>query len=71
MLTMCVCVCVSTRQDLDIKAFTKLVCSVLDIPVYENPIESLHVLFSLYLEFKSNPIFGQQIMAGGMDDAPG
>lgn len=48
-------------QDLDLRTFTKLVCSVLDIPVYENPIESLHVLFTLYLEFKHNPIFGQQV----------
>mmetsp|Transcript_35587 Transcript_35587/g.79051 ORF Transcript_35587/g.79051 Transcript_35587/m.79051 type:complete len:409 (+) Transcript_35587:180-1406(+) len=47
--------------DLDLKAYTKLVCGILDIPIYENPIESLHVLFTLYLEFKSNPIFKQQL----------
>ena len=38
-----------------------MLCGILDIPVYDNPIESLHVLFSLYLEFKSNPIFKQQL----------
>lgn len=36
-------------------------CSILDIPVYENPVESLHVLFTLYLEFKHNPIFSQHV----------
>jgi len=40
---------------------TKMVCAILDIPVHENPVESLHLLFSLYLEFKHNPIFGQQV----------
>jgi len=39
---------------------TTMICGILDIPVYENPVESLHLLFSLYLEFKHNPIFGQQ-----------
>lgn len=51
----------SGELDVDLKTFTKMLCSILDIPVYENPIESLHVLFSLYLEFKSNPIFKQQL----------
>ena len=51
----------SGELDVDLKIFTKMLCSILDIPVYENPIESLHVLFSLYLEFKSNPIFKQQL----------
>lgn len=55
-------------QDLDLKTFSKLVCSLLDIPVYENPVESLHLLFSLYLEFKHNPVFGQQLLG---DSGPG
>jgi len=46
--------------DVDLKAFTRIVCAVLDIPVYSNMIESLHVLFTLYSEFKSNPHFLQQ-----------
>jgi hypothetical protein len=55
-------------QDLDLKTFSKLVCSLLDIPLYENPVESLHLLFSLYLEFKHNPVFGQQLLS---DNGPG
>ena len=44
-------------QDMDLHSFVKIVCSVLDIPVYDNPIEALHVLFTLLLEFKNNPAF--------------
>eukprot|EP00898_Chlorokybus_atmophyticus_P003097 jgi/Chlat1/3789/Chrsp259S03926 len=47
---------------LDTEAFAKIVCTILDIPVYSNLVDSLHVLFSLYVEFKSNPHFA---MAGG------
>lgn len=39
--------------------------------MYDNPVESLHVLFSLYLEFKSNPVFGQQLAAGSGGGAGG
>ena len=44
-------------QDVDLSSFVQIVCNVLDIPVYNNPIEALHVLFTLLLEFKSNPAF--------------
>lgn len=46
-------------QDVDLKTFSKLICALLDIPVHDNIIESLHVLFTLYSEFKSNPVFKQ------------
>lgn len=51
----------SGELDLELKTFVKMVCALLDIPVYDNPIESLHVLFTLYLEFKNNPVFAQQL----------
>ncbi|MEW5306590.1 MAG: hypothetical protein WDW38_007898 [Sanguina aurantia] len=47
--------------DLDLKTYSKMLCALLDIPVYENPVESLHVLFTLYLEFKNNPVFRQHM----------
>ncbi len=50
-------------QDLDLPTFTKAVCTVMDIPVYDNPIDSLHLLFTTLLEFRSNPFFKQA--AGG------
>ena len=43
----------TASQDLDLRTMAKMVCSILDIPVFENPVESLHVLFSLYLELKA------------------
>lgn len=44
-------------QDLDVLSYSKLVCALLDVPVYDNVVESLHLLFSLFLEFKQNPFF--------------
>ena len=43
--------------DLDIEQYVRLLCSLLDIPIYNNVIESLHVMFTLYLEFRSNQHF--------------
>lgn len=43
-------------------SFSKLVCALLDVPVYSDStlIESLHLLFTLYLSFKNNPYFRTQ-----------
>lgn len=43
-------------------SYSKLVCALLDVPVYSDSslIESLHLLFTLYLSFKNNPYFGMQ-----------
>ena len=40
--------------------YAKIVCCIMDIPVYNNLVESLHVLFTLYSEFKNNQHFQQQ-----------
>ena len=42
--------------------YAKVMCCFLDIPVHQlqnkkNLVESLHVLFTLYNEFKQNPYF--------------
>ncbi|KAG3109300.1 hypothetical protein PI124_g11673 [Phytophthora idaei] len=43
-----------SELDVSLKELTKIVCAVLDIPVYEgNYVQSLHVLFSLYLEIEA------------------
>lgn len=58
--------------ELDLKTYSKVVCTLLDIPVYDNPIESLHVLFTLYLEFKNNPVFRQHMeLENRLDAAAG
>ena len=39
--------------DVDLKTYAHIVCNLLDIPVHNNNIiESLHVLYTLYSEFK-------------------
>jgi len=49
----------------DLRRQAKLSCAALDIPVYDNLVESLHVMFTTYLEFKNNPFLRQQ-RAGGV-----
>lgn len=53
--------------DMSLADYAKMVCSMLDIPVYKlsnkkSLIEALHHLFTLYAEFKDNPHFGRQKM---------
>ncbi|KAL0222281.1 hypothetical protein RCL1_002135 [Eukaryota sp. TZLM3-RCL] len=43
--------------DLDLASYAYFACLLMDIPVYENPVESLHLMFSLYAEFLSNQHF--------------
>lgn len=43
--------------DLDIHQYVRVLCSILDIPTYGSLIESLHVMFTLYLEFRQNQHF--------------
>lgn len=45
---------------LDLEEFARLVCAVVDVPVYGKLIDSLHMVFSLYAEFKSNQHFQAQ-----------
>ena len=57
--------------DISLADYAKLVCVMLDIPIYKlgnkkTLIESLHHLFTLYAEFKDNPHFGRQKL--GPDD---
>lgn len=68
----------SPDLDLSLLEYVRVLCSLLDIPVYDNPIESLHLMFSLYLEFKNNPHFQSQLndsqaegKNGGGDDGYG
>ena len=38
----------SAQLNVDTKAFARIVCAILDIPVYTSLTESLHLLFTLY-----------------------
>ena len=62
----------SPDLDLSLPEYAKMLCSILDIPTYDNaPIEPLHVMFSLYLDFKNNPHFMTATEGEGMDEAGG
>ncbi|XP_069643957.1 intraflagellar transport protein 46 homolog isoform X1 [Haliaeetus albicilla] len=41
----------------DLAEYVDMICAILDIPVYKSRIQPLHVLFSLYLEFKNSQHF--------------
>jgi intraflagellar transport protein 46 len=49
----------TAELDISLTEQLDLICSFLDIPIHETKrVESLHLLFSLFLEFKNNPHFG-------------
>jgi len=49
------------EMDMSLEEYARFACVMLDIPVHKNAIESLHVLFTLYSEFKSNQHFMNQV----------
>ncbi|GMH35332.1 hypothetical protein BSKO_03200 [Bryopsis sp. KO-2023] len=53
--------------DVTLEDFAKIVCSILDIPTHNSPVESLHLLFTLYLEFKNNPYLRQNMDPRGSE----
>ena len=64
----------SPDLELSVAEYAKVLCSILDIPMYDNPVESLHLMFSLYLEFKNNPHFQSRMIstvADGKDGSKG
>ena len=50
--------------DLSLEEYAKIICALLEIPVKNNIIESLHVLFSVYMQFKENTHFGNDSSIG-------
>jgi len=52
----------------ELRDLVRLMCAILDIPVYNNITESLHVLFSLYSDFKANVHFQQQLAEQQVDE---
>ena len=47
----------SSELDCDLEQYVDIVCALLDIPVQQNRIHALHLLFTLFLEFKSSQHF--------------
>lgn len=46
----------SPELDVDLNTYADILCAMLDIPVYKNRIQSIHVLLSLYTEFKNSEV---------------
>uniref|UniRef100_A0A2K5E290 Intraflagellar transport protein 46 homolog n=1 Tax=Aotus nancymaae TaxID=37293 RepID=A0A2K5E290_AOTNA len=47
----------TAQTDCSLAEYIDMICAILDIPVYESQIQSLHLLFSLYSEFKNSQHF--------------
>ncbi|XP_018428207.1 PREDICTED: intraflagellar transport protein 46 homolog [Nanorana parkeri] len=47
----------SADLDCDLATYIDMICGVVDIPVYKSRTQSLHVLFSLFSEFKNSQHF--------------
>ncbi|KAL9963924.1 hypothetical protein ACROYT_G027480 [Oculina patagonica] len=45
--------------DVELNQYVDLICGILDIPVHNNRIHALHVLFTLFSEFKNSQHFHQ------------
>jgi len=50
------------KINMKLPEYSRLICNMLDIPIHKlnsnnSTIEALHVLFTLYSEFKENPHF--------------
>lgn len=43
--------------DVPLSVYVSIVCALLDIPIHKSKIESLHLLFSLFVEFKNSQHF--------------
>lgn len=47
----------SPELNVDLNTYTDIICSLLDIPVYKSRTQSIHVLFTLFSEFKNSEHF--------------
>jgi intraflagellar transport protein 46 len=50
--------------DLDLPSYIRIFASILDVPVHNQITESLHVIFTLYSEFKANQHFSKTETVG-------
>lgn len=57
--------------DLPLEQYVKLLAVLLDIPVHQSCTDTLHVMFTLFSEFKNNPHFaGGPAFGGGFGEIP-
>jgi intraflagellar transport protein 46 len=55
--------------DCDLATYVDMICAILDIPRYKSKIQSLHVLFTLYSEFKNSQHFKSLADENRLDNA--
>jgi len=53
--------------ELDLPSYIRVIASILDVPVYNQVTETLHVIFTLYSEFKSNQHFSKTDNGGNFN----
>lgn len=58
-----------SELELELPEYIKLIASILDVPVYSQITETLHVIFTLYSEFKSNQHFSKTENTGNFGGA--
>ncbi|GFT03476.1 intraflagellar transport protein 46 homolog [Nephila pilipes] len=59
----------SAELDCSLEEYVELLCGIMDIPVYRSKIQSLHVLFTLFLEFRNSQHFRSLAMDNEYGDA--
>lgn len=60
----------SADMDVSVEQYIDIVLNFLDIPVHKSRIQSLHVLFTLYSEFKNSQHFRNLAEKNDMDNGP-
>jgi len=58
-----------SELDLELPEYIRIIASILDVPVYNQITETLHVIFTLYSEFKSNQHFSKTDNTGAFGQA--
>jgi intraflagellar transport protein 46 len=46
----------SSELNVDLNTYIDIICALLDIPVYKSRVQSIHLLFSLFSEFKNSQV---------------
>jgi hypothetical protein len=47
----------SSDLNIDLNAYVEIISAILDIPVYKSKIQTVHLIFSLFSEFKNSEHF--------------
>ena len=51
-------------SQVELETVVDIICGILDIPIYKSRIESLHCLFSLFVNCSSSQLYSHSHLAG-------